>query len=103
MRFTQFLRRLGCGTAARMHRPNYRLTIVGSSSDLQRIKQPLYQNLHTIGASITRAQSTMLHEDQLACTSLTIHCTSTNPLILNQLVAKLGQKEGIRRVHIETH
>lgn len=103
MRFTQFLRRLGCGTSARTRHPNYRLTIVGSSTDLQRIKQPLYQNLRTIGASVTRAQSIMLHEDQLSCTSLIIDCTSPKPLVFHQLVSRLGQKEGIRRVQIETH
>ena len=101
MRFTQLLRRFGCGTYARTLRPSFRLTIVGSSSSLQSINQPLYQDLRTIGASITRAQSSMRHEDQLACTELTIHCTADRPLGLNNLALKLGQKDGIRRVHVE--
>lgn len=103
MRFTQFLRRLGERVSSRAYNPRYRLTIVGSSNSLQSIKQPLYQDLRSIGASITRAQSALLHEGQHACTELTIHCTADRPLGLNRLALKLGQKDGIRRVHVEGH
>lgn len=103
MRFTQFLRRFGNSAPARALKPSYRLTIVGSSNGLQNIKSPLYQDLRSIGASVTRAQSSLRHMDEKAYTELTILCTADRPLSLNQLAQKLGQAAGIRQVQIDNH
>lgn len=102
MRITQLLRRFGSGSKPANHVASYRLTIVGSSSALQRVKPPLYQHLRYLGVSVSRAQSSMLHEDQHRYTTLTIQGTATQPRSLNRLAQELGQKEGIRRVKLDS-
>lgn len=101
MRFTQLLRRLGCGPKLN-HPAPYRLTIIGSSSALKKVKPPLYQHLRHLGASVSKAQSSMLHENQHRYTSLTIHGTAQQRVVLNHLAQELGQKEGICRVHVDS-
>lgn len=101
MRFTQLLRRFGCGLKLN-HPAPYRLTIIGSSSALKQVKSPLYQHLRHLGVSVSKAHSSMLHEDQHRYTSLTIHGTAQQGLALNHLAQELGQKEGIRRVHLDS-
>lgn len=80
----------------------YRLTIVGSGSALQLVKSPLYQNLRLLGLSVSKAQSSMLHEDQRPYTFLTIHGISQNPVALDYLAHEIGQKEGIHRVYLNS-
>lgn len=102
MRFAQFLRRLSGTTAARPYTPRYQVIIVGSSQSLHYIKKPLFQGLHALGASITRAQSSLLHEDQRDCTALTIDFSSNHSLGLKQLALSIGQEDGIKRVQVKT-
>ncbi len=101
MRFAQLLRRFGPDTQLSAA-PTYRLTIIGSSSAMQRVKSPLYQHLRLLGVSVSGAQSSMLHEDQHPYTALTIHGTAQRGLSLNRLAKEIGQKEGIRRVHLDS-
>lgn len=102
MRFAHFLRRLGCQCNSAPTLTPYRLTIVGSGTALQLVKPPLYQNLRLLGLSVSKVQSSMLHEDQRPYTSLTIHATSKHPLTLDHLAQEIGQKEGIHRVYLNS-
>lgn len=102
MRFAHFLRRLGCQCNSAPTLTPYKLTIVGSGSALQLVKSPLYQKLRLLGLSISKAQSSMLHEGEHPYTSLTIHGTSQYPVALDHLAHELGQKEGIHRVYLNS-